>query len=99
MQALRLVNTVDLSREDWLKERQRGIGGSDDAAIAGVSRWKSPVAVWLDKTGQVEPEEAGEAAYWGTMLEDIVAREFAARTGFKVRRCNFMCSIQNTNLC
>lgn len=90
MQAMKVFNTADSSREDWLKERMRGIGGSDAAAVAGVSRWKSPVAVWLEKTGQITPEEPGEAAYWGTVLEDIVAEEFAAKTGLKVRNYNFM---------
>lgn len=88
MSAQVLVNTLDMSRSEWLQHRRKGIGGSDAAAVAGLSPWKSPVAVWLEKTGQVEPEELGEAAYWGTVLEDIVAQEFTKRTGFKVRRRN-----------
>lgn len=81
-----LVATRNMSREEWLEHRRRGIGGSDAAAIAGLSRWRSPVAVWLEKTGQIEPEEPGEAAYWGTVLEDLIAREFSTRTGKKVKR-------------
>lgn len=45
-----LVKTKDMSHEDWLQWRKRGIGGSDVAAIAGLSKYKSPVGVWLDKT-------------------------------------------------
>lgn len=82
------ASTRDMTREQWLEERRKGIGGSDAAAVAGLSPWKSPVEVWLEKTGQVEPEEPGEAAYWGTVLEDVVAREFSIRTGLKVRRRN-----------
>lgn len=81
-----LVATRDIARDEWLAWRKKGIGGSDAAAIAGLSRWRSPVAVWLEKTGQVEPEEPGEAAYWGTVLEDLIAREFFTRTGKKVKR-------------
>ncbi|NLT94836.1 MAG: hypothetical protein GXW85_04770 [Clostridia bacterium] len=88
MTAQVLVSTLDMERSEWLEYRKRGIGGSDAAAIAGLSPWKSPIAVWLEKTSQVEPEEPGEAAYWGKVLEDIVAQEFAKRTGFKVRRRN-----------
>lgn len=88
MQASVLVKTADMSRDEWLKARMNGIGGSDAAVVAGLSKYKSPVGLWLEKTGQVEPEEAGEAAYWGTVLEDIVAKEFEARTGLKVRRRN-----------
>lgn len=88
MTAQVLVSTANMDRQEWLEWRRKGIGGSDAAAIAGLSPWKSPVAVWLEKTGQVEPEEPGEAAYWGTVLEDVVAQEFSKRTGFKVRRRN-----------
>lgn len=88
MQAISLVYTRDMERADWLKWRRKGIGGSDVAAIAGLNKWKSPVAVWLDKTGQIDPEEPGETAYWGNQLEDLVAKEFEIRTGMKVRKKN-----------
>lgn len=81
-----LVATRNMPRDEWLAWRRKGIGGSDAAAIAGLSRWRSPVAVWLEKTGQIESEEPGEAAYWGTVLEEIIAKEFSARTGKKVKR-------------
>lgn len=88
MQANVLARTLNMDRESWLEIRRKGIGGSDAAAIAGLSKYKSPVAVYLEKTGQLEQEEPGEAAYWGNVLEDIVAKEFAARTGLKVKRRN-----------
>lgn len=88
MNANVLVKTIDMDRSTWLSFRKHGIGGSDAAAIAGLNKWKSPVAVWLDKTGQIEPEEPGEAAFWGTKLEEVVARHFAEVTGFKVQRRN-----------
>jgi putative phage-type endonuclease len=46
------------------------------------------VGVFLDKTGQIEPDEVGEAAYWGNVLEDVVAREFTIQTGLRVQRSN-----------
>lgn len=88
MSAIRLVDTRDMAREDWLEARKSGIGGSDAAAIAGLNPWKSPIAVYLEKTGEIESEGPGEAAYWGTRLEDLVAREFTRRTGIRVQRCN-----------
>jgi len=83
-----LVKTLNIERNEWLEWRKKGIGGSDAAAVAGLNPWKSPFAVWMEKTGQIEPEEPGEAAYWGTILEDIVTQEFSKRTGMKVRRRN-----------
>ena len=36
------------------------------------------------KTGQVVLEESGsEPAYWGNVLEEVVAKEFQERTGKK----------------
>lgn len=77
------------SRIDWLKERQKGIGGSDVAAILGVSAYRTPLDVFMDKTSEItEDKSPSEAAYWGTTLEDIVAQEFSRRTGLKVQRVN-----------
>src|SRR5665647_2757528 len=85
MQSNILVSTQEMPHEQWLKYRKQGIGGSDVASVCGLSKWKSPMGLWLEKTGQVEPEPAGEAAYWGTVMEPIIRNEFAARTGFKVK--------------
>jgi len=85
-----LIRTINLPREDWLAARRLGIGGSDASVVVGINKWKSPVALWLEKTGQVaEPDLSdNETIYWGNVLEDVVAAEFARRTGLKVRRRN-----------
>ncbi|MCM3206421.1 YqaJ viral recombinase family protein [Paenibacillus illinoisensis] len=80
------ASTKNMARDEWLRIRRKGIGGSDASAVAGLNRYKSPVGVFLDKTGQIEPDEAGEAAYWGNVLEDVVAREFTVQTGLRVQR-------------
>jgi len=79
-----VILEANAPREQWLGTRSKGIGGSDVAALVGLSKWKSPYALWLEKTGQVPEQEIGEAAYWGTVLEPIVAGEFAKRTGHTV---------------
>ncbi|KRT94818.1 lambda-exonuclease family protein [Bacillus glycinifermentans] len=79
--------TENMTEEQWLEARRAGIGGSDAAAIAGLSKWKTPVSVYLDKIGQAPKEDSSsEAAYWGHIHEETVAREFSKRTGKKVRR-------------
>ena len=88
MNANVLASTKDMKYQEWLEYRRRGIGGSDVAAVCGLSKWRSPMEVWLDKTGQIEPKPAGEAAYWGTIMEPIIRQEFADRTGFKIRQVN-----------
>ena len=77
-------------RADWLAERKTGIGGSEAAAVLGVSPWATPVTVWLDKTGRSGPKEETEAMRIGTELEDFVARRYCAETGRTVRRYNKM---------
>ena len=37
------------SREEFLARRKQGIGGSDIAAVCGLSPWRSPLDVYYDK--------------------------------------------------
>ncbi len=84
MQAEVFASTADMSRDEWLLERRKGIGGSDASVILGINKWQTPFELWLDKTGQVPVSESGsEAAYFGSLLEDIVAKEFEIRSGKK----------------
>ena len=84
------VLTVDMSRQEWLKQRQSGIGGSDASAILGFNPWKSPFELYIDKTSDTVQEIDNEAIHWGNVLEDVVAEEFTRRTGKRVRRRNQM---------
>lgn len=82
-----VVKTNNLTREEWLKFRTGGIGGSDVSIIAGINPFKSVHQLWLEKTGQIEPEQTeSEYAHFGTLLEPIVRKEFTERTGIKVRQ-------------
>lgn len=81
-----LTSTTNLPYEDWLEYRKLGIGGSDASVVCGISRYKSPVELWMEKTNQIPQQEAGEAAYWGTILESIVRNEFTKRTGMEVKQ-------------
>ena len=38
-----LVETEGLSREEWLKWRKSGIGGSDVSCLLGINKWKSEI--------------------------------------------------------
>ena len=51
------INIKGMSREQWLKERKRGVGGSDVGKVLGVSEWGTAVDVWLEKTGRTAPVE------------------------------------------
>lgn len=70
------------------EERQKYIGGSDIAVIMNMSRWKTPLKLWLEKTGQAEPDDLSkvEAVQLGTELEEFVAQKFSQVTGKQVRK-------------
>lgn len=66
---------------DWLLERKKGIGASDAASVMGLSRWGSPISVYMDKITDEVKEIDSEPIEWGHRLEDVVARAFAEKTG------------------
>lgn len=81
------TTTAEDDRENWLRERKKGIGGSDVAAVLGLNPWRTPLDVFNEKTAEtVDDKPQSDAAHFGTILEDVVADEFARRTGFKVAR-------------
>ncbi|MBC8726804.1 YqaJ viral recombinase family protein [Paraburkholderia sp. UCT2] len=92
--ALRLVDTKNMPREDWLEVRKSGIGGSDAAAAVGVSPYQSPLELWLTKTGRdanlpkPDPDDTSEPVWWGQILEPIVAAAYTQQTGNRVRKVN-----------
>ena len=89
--ALKLYDKKQFAtHEEWKQARHNGIGGSDVAAICGLNPWKSPLAVYLEKTGQIDGPKENEAMHWGTILEPIIAKEFEERTGLKVRNNNYI---------
>lgn len=86
----RNINIKGMSRDQWLNERKRGVGGSDVGKVLGVSEWGTAVDVWMEKTGRTAPVEQTEAMWFGNEMEDAVARRYAAETGVEVVRHNFM---------
>jgi putative phage-type endonuclease len=73
------------AREDWLRARGTGIGGSDVAAILGLSKWKTPLQVYQEKRGELAPQEDNAAMRWGRYLEPVVRQAYADETGHEVR--------------
>lgn len=73
-----------------MDDRTRYIGGSDCAGVLGLSRYRTPLQVWAEKTGVIIPENIDEKLQveLGRELEDFVARRFTKETGLEVRRVN-----------
>ena len=77
------------SREEWLAKREalHGIGGSDCAAILGMSPWGTVNDLWLKKTGQKQPKDISNDPFvqQGVRLEPALRGLFkAVHPEFKV---------------
>ncbi len=86
----KLVSTLTLPREEWLRYRKQGIGGSDAGAICGFNPYRSAMQVYYDKTSDEIEDTDNEAMRQGREMEEYVARRFTEETGKKVRRANAM---------
>lgn len=72
------------NHEEWLKEREYGIGASEVGAVLGLSPYETPFSLWLKKTKQVPPEPENLAMRMGHVLEPIVVQLWEEATGEKV---------------
>jgi putative phage-type endonuclease len=70
---------VTTTREQWLAERRLGLGGSDAAAVLGLSPWKTNVELWEEKTGRREDKDISDDPYvqYGVAAEPIIRAQFA----------------------
>lgn len=68
-------------RTAWLAERRKGLGASDAAAVVGLSPWRSPLSVFLDKTGRLPTPPMTTQQKWGLLLEPVLAEAYAEETG------------------
>ena len=67
-------------------DRSKLVGGSDIAAVMGLSRWKTPLALWAEKTGRIINDLSKfEAVEIGTELEEYVSRKFTRKSGVKLK--------------
>lgn len=73
-----IEKTILTSREEWLKHRMQGIGGSEISAVVGLNPYMSNVDLWERKTGAVEPEDISGKPYvqYGTQAEPLLRELF-----------------------
>ncbi len=89
---IKLVSTKSISKQEWLRYRLQGIGGSDVAAALGKSRWGTPIQIYLLKTGQEDYPDLStvEAVEWGEKMEDLIAQKYMEKNKVDVKRLNFI---------
>lgn len=65
------------------KLRRSGIGGSDAAAIMGLSKWNTALDIYLEKLSTEDPYDDVSNSFmeWGNNLEPLIVRQFEKVTG------------------
>ena len=73
-----------LINQDFSVDRSKYIGGSDIGAILGLSRFRSPLEVWMEKTGKETKRLDSLPLRFGSFTEEFVASEYSRSTGFEL---------------
>ena len=73
-----------LINQDFTLDRTKYIGGSDIGAILGLSKFRTPLEVWLEKTGKETKQADSLPLRFGSFAEDFVASEYSRATGFEL---------------
>jgi putative phage-type endonuclease len=80
------------TRDEWLEQRKKGIGGSDCAAALGQSRHMTATELYYQKVGgPVERDfdaDGIERTEFGRAMEGVIASQYARRFGVRLRRRN-----------
>ena len=69
-----------LINQDFTQDRSKYLGGSDLGAILGLSPYKTPLDVWLEKTGKHSEQKDNLPLRFGSFAESFVASEYARAT-------------------
>lgn len=79
------IAEVEQGTPEWLEARKKGIGGSDAAAAIGMSKWKSPLELWIEKTTGEDSFTGNWHTARGTALEPLIRQHYAETTGREVK--------------
>lgn len=77
----RYDKVVPKAHEEWLAEREKGIGSSEVGTILGVNKFDTPYKLWRRKTKLDPPVDETLIMKLGHLMEDAVATLYAEETG------------------
>ena len=94
MSALLQLSTaeeIELTTSEHFDARRTGIGGSDIAAVLGISPYKSAHEVYEEKVnGLTQDLSNNEKVVWGNLLEEPIAKRYEQVTGKKLSITNMI---------
>jgi putative phage-type endonuclease len=73
-----------LNNQDFALLRAKSLGGSDVGAVLGLSKYRSAVDVWVEKTGKEVGVRDSLPLRFGQFAEAFVASEYALATGLSL---------------
>ncbi|MGZ4518915.1 MAG: YqaJ viral recombinase family nuclease [Mycobacteriaceae bacterium] len=74
-----LLGQHEPNTPEWDAMRANGIGGSEIAAIVGLSPWQSRFSLWHLKRGTIDKQQVNAGMRWGTLLEPVICDHFASQ--------------------
>jgi putative phage-type endonuclease len=72
-----VVGWFEPGSDAWHAARANGLGGSEIAAVVGLSPYESAFSLWHRKQGLLGPVEESEEMYWGKVHEPGICNRFA----------------------
>lgn len=73
-----LLGTYANESPEWYAARTGRLGGSDIAAVLGLSKWDSPFSLWHRMAGRVPDKVQNSEMRAGKFLEDGICASFAS---------------------
>jgi putative phage-type endonuclease len=78
-----------LNNQDFALLRAKSLGGSDVGALLGLSKYRSAVDVWMEKTGKEIAIRDSLPLRFGQFAEEFVASEYSLATGLSLASHDF----------
>lgn len=83
---MKTITHTTPDRAAWLRLRRQNLNSSEIASLWGWSPYKTPLCLWLEKSGAMDEEEiSSERIDAGTFLEDGIAALARHRYGWSSR--------------
>lgn len=79
-----MIHLAHVQTLEWATRRLLGIGASESAVAAGLSRWETPRELYMRKRGELPTKEVTRAMRLGLLLEPAVAALWAEQTGKRI---------------
>ena len=93
MDKLRVLD-ADIGSQEWLDARNEGVGGSEIAAVLGLTKWSSPLQLWRRKMGLDPDIKANWKMIQGNAMEGPIADTWAEANDVDIYKVPMLVDIE-----